>query len=230
MTVAAFAMATLTEAGSSNIGTHIVRIQNYVQALARKLQSHPKFSSVMTESFLLALFQSAPLHDMGKIAIPDRILLKLSSLTAEEYGIMKTHTTLAHDILEQVEKRLGCPSEELTTLKEMVFSHHEKWDGSGYPQGLCGDQIPVSARLMALADVYDALVSALVYKAGKSHEQAVAIIFQERGGHFDPDMVDAFMEIQDQFESIASGHADTDQDTQKKLEYMANAIAEEVNL
>ena len=228
MTVAAVAMATLADTGGSNIGTHVVRLPLYVQTLARKLQSHPKFSAMLTDSFIQVLIQSAPLHDMGKIAIPDRILLKLSGLTPEESVVMQTHTTLAREVLEQIENALGYPSEQLATLKDMVLSHHEKWDGSGYPQGLCGDQIPVSARLMALADVYDALVSDHVYKAGRSHEQAVAIIFQERGGHFDPDMVDAFMEIEAQFDVISRRHADTDLDIQKKLEYLANAIAENV--
>jgi putative two-component system response regulator len=111
-------------------------------------------------------------------------------------------------------------------VKELAYSHQEKWDGSGYPQGLVEERIPVSARLMAIADVYDALISHKVYKDGVSHEQAAGIIFQGRASHFDPDMVDAFIEIQDEFAAIAQRFADTDQDMQKKMEYMANAIAE----
>lgn len=230
MTVAALTMATLAGARGTATGKHILRIQHDIQALAHHLKHHPHFSAVLTEPFIQTLVQSAPLHDMGNIAIPDRILLKLTRLTAEEFEIMKTHTTMARDVIEQVEKALGCPSEPLTTLKELVFSHHEKWDGSGYPQRLAGDQIPVSARLLAIVDVYDALISDRVYKAGVPHAQAVAIIFQERASHFDPDMVDAFMEIQDEFAAISRRHADTEQDMQKKIEYMANAIAENAEL
>ena len=143
---------------------------------------------------------------------------------------MKTHTTLARDVIVQAEQTLGCQSELLTTLKELVYSHHERWDGSGYPQGLAETQIPVSARLLALADVYDALISDRVYKAGIPHDKAVGIIFQGRASHFDPDMVDVFMEMQDEFNAIAQRFADTELDMQRKMEYMANAIAEVAEL
>jgi putative two-component system response regulator len=230
MAVAVFAMASLAETRDSDTGNHILRIQHYVQTLAERLAAHPRFATVLTEPYIRILFQSAPLYDMGTIGIPDRILLKPSRLTAAEFAIMKTHTTLARDAIVHAERTLGYSPEALQTLKDLAYSHQEKWDGSGYPQGLAGDQIPVSARLMAIADVYDALISNKVYKDGVPHDQAVAIIFQNRGAHFDPDMVDAFIEIQDEFLAIAQRYADTDEDMQKKIEYMANAIAEHAEL
>ena len=226
LTITTFAMASLAETRDSDSGQHIQRIQHYVKALVQRLQTLPQLATVLTEAYSHLLIQSAPLYDMGTIGIPDRILLKPGRLTLAELVIMRTHPTLARDAIEHAEASLGCRAELLQSLKEMAYSHQEKWDGSGYPQGLSGTQIPLSARLIALADVYDALISDRVYKAGVPHEQAVGIIFGERGSHFDPDLVDAFMEIHDEFHAIARRFADTEQDMQKKMEYMANAIAE----
>jgi response regulator RpfG family c-di-GMP phosphodiesterase len=158
------------------------------------------------------LFKSAPLHDIGKIGIPDHILLKPGRYTEEEFEIMKTHTTLGRDAIQHAEDQLGIRAEFLSLAKEIAYSHQEKWDGSGYPQGLAGDDIPVSARLMAVADVYDALISRRVYKAGMPHAQAVEIIRQGRGTHFDPDICDAFLDCLEQFQTIAERFADSDQD------------------
>ena len=230
MAVAIFALASLVETRDSDTGNHILRIQHYIETLARHLQAHPRFAAMLTEPYIDALYHSAPLYDMGTMGIPDRILLKPSRLTPAEFEIMKSHTTLARDAIEHAEKTLGYRAELLQTVKDLAGSHQEKWDGSGYPQALAGDQIPLAARLMAIADVYDALISDRVYKAGVSHEQAVGIIFQGRATHFDPDMVDAFIEIQTDFQAIAQRFADTDLDMQKKIEYMANAIAEEAVL
>jgi putative two-component system response regulator len=230
MAVAAFAMAALAETRDSGTGNHILRVQHYVKTLAQRLQALPQFAAILTEPYINVLFQSTPLYDMGTIGIPDRILLKPSRLTPAEFAIMKTHTTLARDAIEHAEKSLGYRAELLQTVKEIAFSHQEKWDGSGYPQGLVGEKIPLSARLLALADVYDALISDRVYKAGVPHEQAVGIIFQGRASHFDPDLVDAFMEIQDEFAAIARRYSDTELDMQKRIEYMANAIAEHTEL
>jgi putative two-component system response regulator len=226
MNAAALAMAVLAETRDSDTGKHLLRIQHYVRTLALRLQVHPRFAPELSEAYIETLFQLAPLYDMGTIGIPDRILLKPSRLTPAEFEIMKTHTTLARDALEKAEKMLGYPAERLQTVKELVYSHQEKWDGSGYPQGLSGEQIPLSARLMAIADVYDALISNRVYKAGVPHTVAVGIIFQGRGSHFDPDMADTFIELQDEFAAIAQRYADTELDMQKKIEYMVNAIAE----
>lgn len=230
MAVAAFAMAALAETRDSGTGNHILRVQHYVKTLAQRLQAQPQFAAILTAPYINVLFQSTPLYDMGTIGIPDRILLKPSRLTPAEFTIMKTHTTLARDAIEHAEKSLGYRAELLQTVKEIAFSHQEKWDGSGYPQGLAGEKIPLSARLIAIVDVYDALISDRVYKAGVPHEQAVGIIFQGRASHFDPDLVDVFMEIQDEFAAIARRYSDTELDMQKRIEYMANAIAEHTEL
>ncbi len=230
MSVAAFALAKLAGARSSDTANHIWRSQHYLKSLAKRLQRHPRFAAVLTDSYINLLYHAAPLHNLGTIGIPDWILLKPSNLTSSENAVMKTHTTLAYDVLEQIEKTFNYQGEPFTTMKEMARSHHEKWDGSGYPQGLSGEQIPLSARLLAVADVYEGLISNRVYKVGVPHDQAVAIIFEGRGTHFDPDIVDAFIEIQDEFLATVQRYADTDQDMQRMIEYMANAIAEEAEL
>ena len=217
--VTIMAMASLAETRDSDTGNHIRRTQYYVEALAKKLRSHPRFSALLTDHYIHMLFKSAPLHDIGKVGIPDRILLKPGRFAPEEFEIMKTHTTLGYEAIEHAERQLGMHVEFLSTAKEIALSHQEKWDGSGYPQGLAGDAIPVSARLMAVADVYDALISRRVYKEGMPHDKAVAIIIQGRGSHFDPDMVDAFVQLQDQFHAIALRFADSDADmAQKKVQ------------
>ena len=225
--VTILAMTSLAETRDSDTGNHIRRIQHYVQALAQSLKDHPRFADQLGPQAISLLFKSAPLHDIGKFGIPDRILLKPSSLSPEEFEIMKTHTTLGFEAIEQAEKALGLQAPLLRTAKEIVLSHQEKWDGSGSPRGLKGDEIPMAARLMAVADVYDALISQRVYKAALPHDRAVQIVFQGRGSHFDPDMVDAFIGIQDEFEAIAQRFANSDSNLQKKMEYMANAIAEQ---
>jgi putative two-component system response regulator len=172
------------------------------------------------------LFKSAPLHDIGKVGIPDRILLKPGRFTPEEFEIMKTHTTLGREAIEHAERALGTEVEFLKMAKEIALSHQEKWDGSGYPEGLAGDGIPVSARLMAVADVYDALISRRVYKDGMPHEKAVAIMVEGRGSHFDPDMIDAFLELESEFRTIAERYTDSDLDLAKKAEYLSTAVAD----
>ena len=221
------AMSMLAETRDLDTGNHIRRTQNYVKALAEHLQHHPRFAGQLNAVSIAMLYKSAPMHDIGKVGIPDRILLKPGRLTPDEFEIMKTHTTIGYDAIVQAEKAQGGPVEFLRMAKEIAHSHQEKWDGSGYPQGLAGEAIPLSARLMALADVYDALISVRVYKDGMPHDRAVQEIFQGRAAHFDPDMVDAFIEIQDEFAAIAARFVDDDRVLQQKMEYMANAIAEE---
>ncbi len=152
--------------------------------------------------------RSAPLHDIGKVGIPDHILLKPGALSTDEWAIMKTHSRLGSDAIEQAERDIETPLPFLTLAKEIAHWHHEKWDGSGYPDGLAGDAIPVSARLMALADVFDALISARCYKAPMSFAAAREIIEQGRGKHFDPDVVDVFVSGFDDFAAIAKRHMD----------------------
>ena len=214
------ALTALAETRDNETGNHIQRTQHYVRALALQLQNHPRFASFLTASTIEMLFRSAPLHDIGKVGIPDRILLKPGRFEPEEMAIMKTHTTLGRDVIEQAERLIGAKVGFLTIAKEIAYSHQEKWDGSGYPEGLAGEAIPVSARLMALADVYDAIISRRVYKEGMSHASAVHIISQGRGQHFDPDIVDAFLAILDEFQDIAARYADSDADLQKKQDYL----------
>ncbi|WP_348692967.1 two-component system response regulator [Duganella fentianensis] len=219
--VTILAMASLAETRDADTGNHIRRTQYYVQALALKLRSHPRFAALLTDDYIRMLFKSAPLHDIGKVGIPDRILLKPGKFDAAEFEIMKTHTTLGRDAIDHAEKQLGMEVNFLSMAKDIAYSHQEKWDGSGYPQQLAGDAIPVAARLMAVADVYDALICRRVYKAGMPHEQAVALIVEGRGSHFDPDVVDAFVALQDEFRSIAARFADSDEDLEQKREQIA---------
>lgn len=221
--VTILALASLAETRDSDTGNHIRRTQFYVKALAKKLQDHPRFSWYLTESNINMLFKSAPLHDIGKVGIPDRILLKPGRFEPHEFEIMKTHTTLGRDAIVHAETALGTRVEFLTMAKSISYSHQEKWDGSGYPEGLAGDDIPIAARLMAVADVYDALISRRVYKEGMTHEAAVKIMQEGRGSHFDAHMLDAFLEIQEEFRAIARRFIDSDADMEKKKDYLTQA-------
>jgi putative two-component system response regulator len=214
--VTILAMASMAETRDPETGNHIRRTQFYVKALAERLKDHPRFSAVLTDNYIKLLFKSAPLHDIGKVGIPDRILLKPGRFEPHEFEIMKTHTTLGRAAIEHAERSLGTPMAFLSIAKEIAYSHQEKWDGSGYPEGLAGEAIPVSARLMAVADVYDALISRRVYKDGMPHEKAVQIIIDGKGKHFDPDMIDAFVGLQEEFRAIAARFHDTDHDMAEK--------------
>ena len=214
--VTILAMASLAETRDNETGNHIRRTQFYVRALAEKLQNHPRFADELNERTIKLIFKSAPLHDIGKVGIPDHILLKPGRFTLEEFEIMKTHTTLGRDAIATAEERLGVNIASLNYAKEIAYSHQEKWDGSGYPQGLAGDAIPVSARLMAVGDVYDALISRRPYKQPMPHEKAVQLIIDGRGTHFDPDIVDAFVELQDEFFAIGERYADSEAALEEK--------------
>jgi putative two-component system response regulator len=205
-----YAMATLAETRDNETGNHIRRTQNYVITLASKLAENPKYAVQLPRQDIELLYKSAPLHDIGKIGIPDRILLKPGRLTPEEFEIMKTHAAIGKDSIQAAEQLVGMPDSFLRFAKEIAGSHHEKWDGSGYPEGLAGEAIPLSARLMALADVYDALISKRVYKEAFSHEVARNIIVQGRGTHFDPAVIDAFIALEQDFIDIARRFSDND--------------------
>jgi putative two-component system response regulator len=202
------ALSRLAEIRDPETGNHIHRTQGYVGALARELKNHPRFADFLTESNIDLLVKSAPLHDIGKVGIPDNILLKPGKLTAEEWVIMKTHAKFGSDAIELAEEDVEQPLAFLTLAKEIAHWHHERWDGSGYPDGLEGDEIPIAARLMSLADVFDALISVRPYKKSMSQETARAIIIEGRGGHFDPDVVDAFLNIFDEFIGIAQRYSE----------------------
>ncbi len=202
------ALARLAEIRDNETGNHILRTQEYVRTLARRLQGNPRFAGRIDDRLIALLAKSAPLHDIGKVGIPDRVLLKPGRLDADEWSIMKTHAQLGAEALEQAERDVAHPVEFLQIAKQIARSHHERWDGHGYPDGLVGDAIPLSARLMALADVYDALISQRVYKPPFPHEQAFAMILAERGRHFDPDVVDAFVDCHADLNAIALRFAD----------------------
>ena len=218
--VTILAMASMAETRDNETGNHIRRTQHYVKLLAERLRDHPRFADVLSEGFIATLFKSAPLHDIGKVGIPDRILLKPGKFEPHEFEIMKTHCKLGRDAIQQAEDRLGLKVDFLTVAKEIAYGHQEKWDGSGYPEGLSGDDIPVSARLMAVADVYDALISRRVYKEGMPHEKAMQIIVDGRGKHFDPDMVDAFLAIADKFQAVALRYVDSDAELHAKAQVL----------
>ena len=202
--VTILALASLAETRDTETGDHLRRTQHYIKLLAKNLRLHPRFVHFLNnDDTIEMLFKSAPLHDIGKVGIPDSILLKTGSFDMAEFEIMKTHTTIGRDTILQVEHELGVEVPFLKYAKEIAYSHQEKWDGSGYPEGLAGDEIPISARLMAVADVYDALRSHRVYKKGMSHEEAIESMTQEKGTHFDPDIVDALVACEVQFKDIS---------------------------
>jgi putative two-component system response regulator len=197
------ALARLAETRDPETGNHLLRTQGYVRTLAMALRGHERFAAVLTEKFIEVLAKSAPLHDIGKVGIPDNVLLKPDKLTPEEWDMMKTHAAIGAAAIERAERDAPRPVDFLALAKEIAHWHHEKWDGSGYPDGLAGDDIPLSARLMALADVFDALISRRVYKPPMPYAQAREIILEGRARHFDPDVVDAFLAEFDAFCSIA---------------------------
>jgi len=206
--VAVHAMASLAEARDNETGNHLLRTKNYVRLLAEELSARGHYTAQLNPAYIDRLYKSAPLHDIGKVAIPDSILQKAGKLTAEEFEIMKTHTTLGYEAICNAEQALGMDLNFFDCAKDIALYHQEKWDGSGYPQGLFGEAIPLSARLMAVADVYDALISERVYKKAFSHQKAVIIIEDGRGKHFDPVMVDVFLQIQTEVQGIAQRYSD----------------------
>ncbi len=202
------AMASIAEARDNETGNHILRTQAYVRLLAEHLSQLPEYREKLDAQTIDDLYQAAPLHDIGKVGIPDQILMKPGKLTTEEFEVMKTHTTIGYKAIEKAQDRIGVQLPVLEVAKDIALYHQEKWDGSGYPQGRSGKLIPLSARLMALADVYDALISRRVYKAPMSHEQAVQIITEGSGRHFDPTLVSAFLAIQNDFRDVALKYSD----------------------
>jgi putative two-component system response regulator len=195
-------LASLAETRDPETGGHIRRTQNYLKALAVHLKTNPKFSDFLDDSVIDLLYKSAPLHDIGKVGVPDHILLKPGPLTDKEFEEMKKHCIYSRNSILRAENRLGSNS-FLRYAREIAYTHHEKWNGSGYPEGLKGNDIPISGRLMALADVYDALISKRIYKQPLPPAKVVAIISEGKGTHFDPDIVEAFLQIRGEFEQIA---------------------------
>lgn len=203
------AMADLAEARDNETGNHIRRTQHYMRALAEACFDRGVYADELDAEAIELLYKSAPLHDIGKIAIPDSILLKPGRLTSDEFAVMKTHAVLGGRAIANAKSNLGDDSCFLHVAEQIAQTHHEKWDGTGYPNGLKGDAIPLAGRLMAIADVYDALVSERVYKAAMHHDEAVSIILDERGRHFDPAIIDVFAAIQNRFAEIHQNFGDT---------------------
>ena len=212
--VAMVAMGALAESRDPETGNHIRRTQRYVKILATEVAKHDKYKAVLTPDIITSLYKSAPLHDIGKVGIEDSILLKPGKLTDEEFEIMKKHTTFGRDAIAAAETSIDTADNFLIFAKEIAYSHQEKWDGSGYPEGLAGEDIPLSARLMAVADVYDALISKRVYKPAFSHEKAVSIITEGRGSHFEALLVDCFLMIADDFKQVAKDFTDKEDEIQ----------------
>jgi len=204
------ALASIAEARDDETGNHILRTQAYVNVLACALATMPRYAGELTPALVDTYTKAAPLHDIGKVAIPDHILHKPGKHTPDEWEIMKTHARQGADAIW----RAICDQEEREALDflyiamDIAHYHHEKWDGSGYPEGLAGEAIPLPARLMALADVFDALISKRAYKPAFPLDQATAIIIEGRGRHFDPDVVDAYVAHLDAFAAIAARYAD----------------------
>lgn len=197
-----FALAKLAESRDEATGRHLERVQMLCRLLAVEVGTRPNHAGPVTEEYVHDIFHASALHDIGKVAIPDAILLKPGALTTEEFALMKRHTTLGAQTLEFVLEKH--PANGFVRMGiEIARSHHEKWDGSGYPDGLAGDEIPFSARIMAVADVYDALRSHRCYKTAKSHEESYDIILQGSGNHFDPEIVNAFRHVQDSCRQVS---------------------------
>lgn len=202
------ALSSLAEARDTETGRHIRRTQSYVYELAQVLARRPEYAQTLDGETVEIMSKSAALHDIGKVAIPDHILLKPGRLTPDEFEVMKTHTLHGRAAIETAEASLGSSNTFLHHARDIAYGHHERWDGSGYPQGIAGNAIPLAARMMAVADVYDALTTARPYKQPLGHARVVEMILQERGRHFDPDVADAFAGLADRFESIGRELAD----------------------
>ena len=196
------AMASLAEARDNETGAHIRRTQYYLNELAYDLRQRGMMKDQLSAENSDLMVKSAPLHDIGKVGIPDHILLKPGPLSMEEFEIMKQHTVLGRAAIHKAESMQDQPETFLYFAKQVAYSHHEKWNGKGYPEGISGDTIPLAGRLMAVADVYDALISKRVYKEAFPHEEAVRIIASESGRHFDPRIVDSFLRVEQHFLDI----------------------------
>lgn len=194
-------LAKLSEYRDNDAGAHLERMREFSKIIAQELSVHKKFKGYITDKYIEDIYLSAILHDIGKVGIPDAVLLKPGKLTIQEFQIIKEHSRLGGDALSEIEAKIEGES-FLTLAKEIAYYHHERWNGKGYPKGLKNEEIPLSARIVALADVYDALTSKRVYKEAFTHEEAIKIIVSERGSQFDPDVVDAFMARNKEFSAI----------------------------
>jgi len=203
------AFCALAEVRDNETGNHIRRTQNYVRELGEALRGHPRFRNCLNDETIELMYKTAPLHDIGKVAIPDAVLLKPGKLTDAEWVIMKRHCEAGRDAIVSAAREFGDGEGAfLECAADIAYCHHERWDGNGYPRGLRGDSIPISARLMSVADVYDALTTKRVYKPAFSHAESVKLIWEGRGSQFDPDVTDAMTALAGRFEAIAEQYRD----------------------
>jgi putative two-component system response regulator len=221
--VTIFSLAKLAESRDNETGEHIDRMRCYARELALELGTWPKYENEITGKYVENLYLSSPLHDIGKVGIPDGILLKPGKLTQEEFEIMKAHTVIGGDTLKAADVEAGDNS-FLSMGRDIAYYHHEKWNGSGYPFNIGGTEIPLAARIVALGDVYDALTSRRPYKEAFSHEKSRAIILEGRATHFDPDVVDAFLAREERFIEIRRSFHDKGHSRIQELINTLNAL------
>jgi HD-GYP domain-containing protein (c-di-GMP phosphodiesterase class II) len=189
----------------ANTGRHSRRIQQYSRLLADELSKHPSFREYLTQERIELLSSLAPLHDIGKVGVPDHLLNKPGPLTPEEYEEMKKHPAYGLDVINNAQRDVGVRDDEILLMaKDIVYTHHEWWDGRGYPRGVKGTAIPVAGRLVAVVDVYDAMTARRLYREPVAREEAVQLIVAARGTHFDPDVVDAFVRVAPRLGSVSS--------------------------
>ena len=210
-------LAKLAEYRDEGTGTHLERIREYAKLIAQEMTKNPKYAGHITPEYIDDIYQSSILHDIGKVGIPDAVLLKPAKLTEEEFDVIKRHTTLGGDAIKAIEAKIEGKS-FLALGKEIAYSHHEKWDGSGYPRRLNGEGIPLSARIIALADVYDALTTKRFYKEAYSHKRSRQIITDLKGTHFDPEVVDVFLTLEDEFNRIRREKLEDETELMKPLD------------
>ena len=209
-------LAKLAEYRDEGTGTHLERIREYAKIIAEEMAKNPKYAGHITPEFIDDIYQSSILHDIGKVGIPDAVLLKPGRLSDEEFDVIKRHTNLGGDAIKAIEAQIEGQS-FLALGKEIAYNHHEKWDGSGYPRGLNGEDIPLSARIIALADVYDALTTKRFYKEAYTHEKSRQIIIDLKGTHFDPEVLDVFLALADEFDRIRLENLDEETELMKPL-------------
>ncbi len=207
--VAIFAMAKLAESRDPETGAHLERVQGYTRVLSQQLARMDQFKSIVDAEYIRLMHLTSPLHDIGKVGVPDSVLLKPDRLTDFEFTIMKTHAAIGAETLDAALRKFP-NTKFLQMARDIAATHHERWDGSGYPNGLVGEAIPLSGRIMALADVYDALTSKRVYKNAFTHEIARSMILKDAGTHFDPDIVHAFVQTEQQFIDIRARYAESE--------------------
>ncbi|HTN77366.1 MAG TPA: HD domain-containing phosphohydrolase, partial [Pirellulaceae bacterium] len=199
--MAIFALAKLAESRDPETGHHLDRVRNYCRVLARHVATMPKYQHEVDAEFIRLIYQTSPLHDIGKVGIPDSVLLKPGQFNAAEFAVMQQHTRIGAATLEAALERYP-EARFLKIARDIALTHHERFDGTGYPAGLRGEDIPLCGRIVAIADVYDALTSKRVYKPAFEHSVARSIILKDSGTHFDPDLVDAFLAVEDEFIAI----------------------------